>query len=136
MKKLQEKILLEEPIDKVEIDANELPPVELKEPITIEEPIVSEEDKANGFINMLSYEVGEIYNNISSLKSILVTLKNDLPERDDVRDIIEEVINERTIHVGMLQKAIDLLSEDHKELVDSGEEKAEAIASETANELE
>lgn len=131
MKKLQEKLLLEEPEDKVEIDANELPPVELDEPITVDMPEISEEDKVNGFINILSSEVSEIYNNLASLKSILVTLNSDLPERDDVKDIIEEVINERTIHVGMIQKAIDLLSENHEELVDIGEEKAEQIVSET-----
>lgn len=131
MKKLQEKLLLEEPEDKVEMDANELPPVELDEPITVDMPETSEEDKVNGFINILSSEVSEIYNNLASLKSILVTLNSDLPERDDVKDIIEEVINERTIHVGMIQKAIDLLSENHEELVDIGEEKAEQIASET-----
>ena len=131
MKKLQEKLLLEEPEDKVEMDANELPPVELDEPITVDMPEISEEDKVNGFINILSSEVSEIYNNLASLKSILVTLNSDLPERDDVKDIIEEVINERTIHVGMIQKAIDLLSENHEELVDIGEEKAEQIASET-----
>ena len=131
MKKLQEKLLLEEPEDKVEMDANELPPVELDEPITVDMPEISEEDKVNGFINILSSEVSEIYNNLASLKSILVTLNSDLPERDDVKDIIEEVINERTIHVGMIQKAIDLLSENHEELVDIGEEKAEQIVSET-----
>ena len=131
MKKLQEKLLLEEPEDKVEMEANELPPVELDEPITVDMPEISEEDKVNGFINILSSEVSEIYNNLASLKSILVTLNSDLPERDDVKDIIEEVINERTIHVGMIQKAIDLLSENHEELVDIGEEKAEQIASET-----
>ena len=131
MKKLQEKLLLEEPEDKVEMDVDKLPPVELEEPITIEEPTISEEDKINGFVNILSSEVSEIYNNLASLKSILVTLNSDLPQRDDVKDILEEIINERTIHVGMIQKAIDLLSENHKELVDVGEEKAEQIASET-----
>jgi len=135
MKKLQEKILLEEPkdveVDKVEMNVDELPPVELDAPITVDMPEISEEDKTNGFINILSSEVSEIYNNLASLKSILVTLNGDLPERTDVKDIIEEIINERTIHVGMIQKAIDLLSEDHKELVDAGEEKAEQIASET-----
>ena len=131
MKKLQEKLLLEEPEDKVEMNLDELPPVELDEPITIEEPVVSDEDKMNGFTNVLSNEIGEVYNNIANLKSILVTLNSDLPERDDIKDILTEIINERTIHVGMLQKAVDMLSDDHKELVDVGEEKAEQIASET-----
>ena len=134
MRKLQEKIILEEPedieVDKVEMNVDELPPVELDKPITIEEPVISEEDKKNGFINMLSGELSETYSNLASLKSIVVTLDSDLPEQKDVKDIIEEVINERTIHIGMLQKAIDLLSEDHKELVSAGEEKAEEIASE------
>lgn len=136
MKKLQEKILLEEPEDKVEMSVDELPPVELDEPITIEEPEVSDEIKTNGFVDMLSYEIGEVYNSISSLKSILTTLGTELSDKQDVRDILNAIIDERTIHVGMLQKAIDLLNDEHKELVDAGEEKAETIASETANELE
>ena len=136
MRKLQEKILLEEPVDSVEMKVDELPPVELDKPIEVEETQVSDEVKSNGFIDMLSYEVSEVYNSISSLKSVLTTLDSELPNRDDIKDILNTIIDERTIHIGMLQKAIDLLSDDHKELLDAGEEKAEAIASEPAKDLE
>ena len=138
MRKLQEKILLEEPkdIEAVEMSVDELPPVELDKPIEIEEPQVSEEDKSNSFIDVLSMEMSETYNDISSLKSILTTLNNELPNRDDIKDILNTIVDERAMHVGMLQKAIELLNEEHKELVDAGEEKAEAIASEPSNELE
>ena len=138
MKKLQEKLLLEEPedIEAVEMSVDELPPVELDKPIEIEEPQVSEEDKSNSFIDVLSMEMSETYNDISSLKSILTTLNNELSNRDDIKDILNTIVDERAMHVGMLQKAIELLNEEHKELVDAGEEKAEAIASEPSNELE
>ena len=136
MRKLQEKILLEEPVDSVEMKVDELPPVELDKPIEVEETQVSDEVKSNGFIDMLSYEVSEVYNSISSLKSVLTTLDSELSNRDDIKDILNTIIDERTIHIGMLQKAIDLLSDDHKELLDAGEEKAEAIASEPAKDLE
>ena len=138
MKKLQEKLLLEEPedIEAVEMSVDELPPVELDKPIEVEEPQVSEEDKSNSFIDVLSMEMSETYNDISSLKSILTTLNNELPNRDDIKDILNTIVDERAMHVGMLQKAIELLNEEHKELVDAGEEKAEAIASEPSNELE
>ncbi len=137
MKKLQEKILLEEPEGDavVLMDPDKLPDVELTKPLEVEEPQVSEEDKTNGYINMLSTEISDTYNDISNLKSVLVSLGQDLPDREDLKEIINSIIDERTIHVGMLQKAIDLLSESHKELLDAGEEKAEAIASEPAQDL-
>lgn len=137
MKKLQEKILLEEPEGDavVLMDPDKLPDVELTKPLEVEEPQVSEEDKTNGYINMLSTEISDTYNDISNLKSVLVSLGQDLPDREDLKEIINSIIDERTIHVGMLQKAIDLLSESHKELLDAGEEKAEAIVSEPAQDL-
>jgi len=136
MRKLQVKILLEEPVDSVQMNVDELPPVELDKPIEIEAPQVSEEEKSASFIDVLSSEIGEIYNDISTLKSILTTLSVEMPGRDDIKDILNSVIDERTMHVGMLQKAIEMLNEGHKELVDAGEEKAEQIISEPANELE
>ena len=139
VKYLTEKIILEEPedevTDKVEISTEPLPDAVLDEPIKIDEPIISDELKQNSFVDMLSGEISDVYSNISALKSVLTTLGLDLPERTDVQDILNEIINERTMHVGMLQKAIDLLNEEHKELLDAGEEKAEQIASEPANEL-
>lgn len=138
MRKLQEKILLEEPqdVEKVEMNLDELPPVELDKPIEVEVPEISDEEKSASFINVLSSEIGEVYNDISALKSILATLNVDMPSRDDIKDILNGIIDERTMHVGMLQKAIDLLNEEHKELLNAGEEKAETIASETINDTQ
>lgn len=139
MKKLQEKIILEEPedieVDSVKMNVDELPPVELDKPIEVEAPKVDDETKSASFIDVLSMEMSETYNDISSLKSILTTLNVELPERDDIKDILNGIIDERTMHVGMIQKAIDMLNSEHKELLDAGEEKAEQIASEPANEM-
>ena len=134
MKKLQEKILLEEPVDSVQMSVDELPPVELDKPIEVDELQVSEEEKSASFIDVLSSEISETYNDISNLKSILTTMNVEL-NRDDIKDILNSIIDERTMHIGMLQKAIDMLNDEHKELLDAGEEKAKQIASEPANDL-
>lgn len=131
MKKvLNEKILLEEPEET-------LPDAIPSEPIT-----VSVEDEANKqqmtndmLVNTLTYELNSVYDNVTALKGILTTIGMDAPERTDIMDIINSIIDERTIHIGMLQKAIDLIDVNHETLVKTGEEKASDIASETSNDL-
>lgn len=134
--KLTEKIILEEPED-VEVAVDELPPAEPSEPIEISvDPVPEEELKVNAISGIITNEIAKVYSDIDSLKSILSTVALEMPDRQDVLDILNELINERTIHIGMFQQLLDLVDGEHKDLVDAGAETAKAIAGEPeANEL-
>ena len=109
---LKEAILLEEPID-------ELPSVKLDAPITIEEPQVDETIKENAMASIISNEISSTYMSIDSIKSAIATISSEMPERDD-----------KTISIGMLQKAVDLIDGKSENLIDNGNEAAEIISHE------
>ena len=87
MKKLQEKILLEEPV----VKEDELPSVELKEPITIDVPEVSDEEKRNSFVNILSLEIGEVYNNISGLNKAYLIENGAEENTSEIKEVTENI---------------------------------------------
>lgn len=143
---LKERIALEEPVDVLtEADENKaseeeekvLPDAIPEEPIVVPtEPEIPAEIETNALSGLITGELTNVYSNIDSLKSIVSTIAAEFPERQDVIDILNTLIDERTMHVGMLQQALELVDGKHKELVDAGEEKGTAIAGEPANELE
>ena len=127
---LREKILLEEPEDT-------LPDVELKEPIVIStEEEIPEEQVKSSVSNLISSEISGIYDNIANLKGVLLAIQEELPDRQDLTDILNEIIDERTVNIGMLQQMLALLDDKQKDLLDTGEEVASEIASQPeANEV-
>lgn len=135
MRQLQEKILLEEPVDA-------LPAVELTEPITVTdaeiaqvaEPEVSEETTKDAFISLIANEVSNNYNNIDSYKSIKSTVKeSNLDEsiKESIIETVEGLIDNRTLEIGMLQTILEQLDPDMKQLIDDGKV---AVESETKEE--
>ena len=138
---LKDKITLEEPSDallEAEGEEEVLPPAEPEEPIVIStEPEISSEVEVNALSGLITGELTGTYSNIESLKSIVTTVALEFPERQDIVDILNSIIDERTMHIGMLQQALELVDGKHAELVDAGEEKSTAIAGEPeANELD
>ncbi len=136
---LKDKITLEEPTDTLleeEGEVEVLPPAEPKEPIEVSTE-VPEEVKTDALSGLITSELTNTYSNIENLKGIVTTIALEYPERQDIVDILNSIIDERTIHIGMLQQALELVDGKHAELVDAGEEKSTAIAGEPeANELD
>lgn len=147
---LTEKILLEEPVQDDELSnvpvasvvddkGNEvsLPDVEVEAPVVSEEEIKVDSDmKENMITNILSNEINDAYNNISMLKGDITMVSQELPERTDILDVLNAIIDERAIHIGMLQKVLETINQKQADLIETGKEEAEAIASEPeANEL-
>lgn len=124
---LREKILLEEPEGQ-----KDLPDAVPTEPIEVSTEPAGELEKVrmDGLYSILSSELSNTYNHVSELKSILATFEADMPDRKDVTDILNGILDDRTMHIGMLQSAMDILDPRHGELIDAGEGKAEAIAGE------
>ena len=69
----------------------------------IEEP--SEEVKENGIYMALSSELRDTLSDIENLKSLTVTLVNG--GKEDIIDDLNAIIDDRTIHVGMLQTLME-----------------------------
>jgi len=124
---IKEAILLDEPID-------ELPPVVMSTP-EIEEPTIDDSIKENAMSSVIANEIANTYASIDSIKSIIATLSSEMPEREDIIAIMNQLIDDKTIHVGMLQKAMDLIDGKSNELIDGGIEAAE-IASHNTQEGE
>lgn len=119
-KLIEEAILLDEPID-------ELPVAEVPE-IGIEEPEVEPEIQSNAISSIIANEVSSSYSRIDSLKGIVATISSEMPDKGEVIAILNSLIDEDTVQIGMLQKAMDLIDGKSSELIGSGEDTAEDIA--------
>ena len=121
-KLVEDAILLDEPFD-------ELPDAPMGD-VAIEEPKVDQEIVDNAMASLLSNEVASTYSRIDSLKSIVATISTEMPERDDITSILNQIIDECTMHIGMLQNAADRIDGKTDALIDAGDENADAIAEE------
>lgn len=122
---LKEAIELEEPIGDL--------PNAIAPDLGIEEPEVDLGLRDNAIVGVLTSLVTDAYANIDSIKSAIATISTELPERGDITAILSSVADERTTHVGMLQRAIDLIDGKSQGLVDSGKELADNVADNSPN---
>ena len=120
MKELKEKLILNEDDEEI------IPEVEVVE----EEP--KQEEIDTGMYNIISQEMRDTLQDIENLKSIIATLKATDSGKEEVVASLESIIDERTIHVGMLQTILDSFSEGTQELIDQG---AESIEEEPKEEI-
>lgn len=125
MKKLlKEKILLEEPEDAISIDEIPVPSVEEKTRMN-----------NNLITNFINDEIRLTYDTIGRLKSEIATLETEVPEKKEIIDIFNSLLDENTVHIGMLQTALSMIDGKSSDLIDLGKQEAEDIASETSNDL-
>ena len=116
----------------------ELPPAEPTEPIKVDvtpEAPVDPEIKTNAIYGIVSNALQSKFNEIDSLKSLLVTLQAEGTD-DDVLKIVNAIIDEDSIHLGMFQKALEIINPKESTIMDAGVEKAEDIISEPAADLD
>lgn len=118
MKELKEKLILQEEDNLTTIDDGEIPPFE-QETLVVEEP--TQEQVDNGMYNIVSQELRDTLQDIENLKSILTTLEaNSEESKEEVVSALNTIIDERTIHVGMLQTILSSFDSDTQELIDQG----------------
>lgn len=128
----------------LESDDKNLPDALPEEPITVstsEEAQVDSEALESGVteetINNATYiEVNNIiqseFNSISEIKSLINTI-NEVGGLENVKAILDEIVNETSIVVGMLNKALELVDDSHTTKVEEGEAKAEEVVSNSEN---
>lgn len=141
----------EEVENKVEVTDAE---TEKVEPVAVEK--TSEEDNsietATAFENSIDPEIENemvkksceasinsliegIWNFISEINSTISTLTFNYKEnnKDDIINILDSIVNDLTINIGMLYKCSNIMDEKTAELIETGKEKAEDITSSDEN---
>lgn len=101
---------------------------EVKEVETIESPVDVPETVFSDMINSAIQKEWEI---ISHFNSLIATFDYDYKEanKDDILAVLNQLVDDSTINVGMLHKVSELVSSKSSELVSTGQEKAEEIIS-------
>ena len=123
-----------EPIDTTEDNfPNPQPEMEVTETPDIQDNIIPNEvpeDKdviKNAYIAALNNVLNATWDIISELNSVIATseVANDCPNKEDVKNILNTIVDDTTITIGMLNKAIELVNPKFGELINQGENKAE-----------
>ena len=129
MKKLTEKLILEEPIDEIEVEEKdiEIPEAELEEPIQVNDILQDVVDNAYG--NLISNSISREWDDINSYKDLVAQFVSD-NQFPEVVDILNQLIDDKTINVGMLTKALELINgTEQNNLMQQGIDKAEEVIS-------
>lgn len=126
--KLDEKLVLDES-DLVdgEIPAEPELPVE-NNPI---EPLVDADVVNNALLDTINREIADEWARIDSLNSVKLTLEGENANIPGAAEIIDNIITDKTVSIGMLQKIVELIDGGKKELVELGKDKAEDIIAPT-----
>ena len=81
----------------------------------------------NAYLAALNNVLNATWDIISELNSVIATseVANDCPNKEDVKNILNTIVDDTTITIGMLNKAIELVNPKFGELINQGENKAE-----------
>lgn len=114
---------------------NEIPEEPVEAP-AVEEPHADVPESV--FTDLINSAIQKEWDLISHINSLIATFdfeyKGD--NKDDLASIFNQLVDDTTINIGMLHKAAELVSSKQAELMDAGEQKAEEIISEPAQDLE
>jgi hypothetical protein len=139
MNKLKEKLILNEDDtfeteeEKEVIPAAELeqepllPPLDLDMPDEKDIEEVENNNEFIPFVSMINNAIGGEWTSIDILNNVISTFAMEKPDEIGVIDILKQIVEEKTAHVGMLQRALELVDEGNTELLQKGKEKAEEI---------
>lgn len=134
-------------IEEDDEEPKELPDAELDEPIVVSTEIDKEsepkdetddgtkddeadEDLKNGAIcSTINSFLNEKFNEIDGIKSLIATIGYEFPEggKDDIVGILNSVLDDCNIHIGVYQKALAELDPESQIAIEKGKDKAEDI---------
>ena len=128
---------LDEGADKVNDDEKDLPDAVPEEPIVVSSdptPEIEKEEIDNGTYIMINDLVQKEWESINNIKSIIATLSAEENANQDVIAILESAVDEKTVTVGMLTKASEIINDKQNDLMQQGIEKAEEVVGEESAE--
>lgn len=134
-------------IEEDDEDPKALPDAELDEPIVVSTDIDQEsdtkdetddgakdeeadEDLKNGAIcSTINSFLNEKFNEIDGIKSLIATIGYEFPEggKDDIVGILNSVLDDCNIHIGVYQKALAELDPESQIAIEKGKDKADDI---------
>ena len=134
-------------IEEDDEDPKALPDAELDEPLVVSTEIDQEaepkdekddgakdeeadEDLKNGAIcSTINSFLNEKFNEIDGIKSLIETIGYEFPEggKDDIVGILNSVLDDCNIHIGVYQKALAELDPESQIAIEKGKDKAEDI---------
>lgn len=126
------KLVLDE--SKATLREEELPAVEIAGPIQVEEQPVEEvpqEVEVNAYKTLITNLIQKEWDSINEINSVVATLVGT--EYEEISNILTSIADEKTVQIGMLTKASELIDDSDATLMNSGIEKAEEIISEPAS---
>ena len=88
------------------------------------------EDLKNGAIcSTINSFLNEKFNEIDGIKSLIATIGYEFPEggKDDIVGILNSVLDDCNIHIGVYQKALAELDPESQIAIEKGKDKAEDI---------
>lgn len=130
MKRLTEKLILEEPTDEIKIEDN----TNIEEPTQIEE--VPQEVVDNAYGNLISNTISREWDDINSYKDLVAQFVSE-QKYPEVVDILNQLIDDKTISIGMLTKVLELINgTEQNDLMQQGIDKAEEVISDNATKEE
>lgn len=111
-------------------------PEEPVEAPAIEEPHADVPESV--FSDLINSAIQKEWDLISHINSLIATFEFEYKgeNKEDLASIFNQLVDDTTINIGMLHKAAELVSSKQAELMDAGEQKAEEIISEPAQDLE
>lgn len=101
---LKEKLKLSEDTDLVD-DVIETPADAEAVITTAEEP--TEEVKNNAIYNIVSTELRDTLSDIENLKGIIANIDDETEHADEIAETVNTIIDERSVHVGMLETLLE-----------------------------
>jgi rubrerythrin len=136
MKRIDKKIILEEPVDEVfkTVLKEDKEEVEVKTEQPQETPATPKTQEGFGIASLLNAAIVNEFESIDLYNSQIITIKDVLTQEKDAQviasyesiiSILTEIVNEENIHVGQLQKALSLVSP-NAVLIQDEEAKVEA----------
>ena len=113
--------------------------IKAEEPVeapAIEEPHADVPESV--FTDLINSAIQKEWDFISSINSLIATFEFEYKgdNKEDLASIFNQLVDDTTINIGMLHKSAELVSSKQAELMDAGEQKAEEIISEPAQDLE
>lgn len=139
--------LIEDKAEEKDEEPKAVPDAELDEPIVVSTEIEPEaepegettgaakdaeadEDLKNGAIcSTINSFLNEKFNEIDGIKSLIATIGYEFPEggKDDIVGILNSVLDDCNIHIGVYQKALAELDPESQIAIEKGKDKAEDI---------
>lgn len=97
----------------------------------------ADDDLKNGAIcSTINSFLNEKFNEIDGIKSLIATIGYEFPEggKDDIVGILNSVLDDCNIHIGVYQKALAELDPESQIAIEKGKDKAEDIIADAQGE--